>query len=155
MQRLHVSTPDELTDDVLALLDANTGVSRVLLFRGASIRPAGDVIEADIAREACDEVVAALRDLGVPDGGSVHLDPVTTWLSADGLAAQHRAPGSSADAVVWANVTQQAYEETELNWTYVSFMTLATMLAAIAIVLDSPILVIGSCLLYTSDAADE
>ena len=48
---------------------------------------------------------------------------------------------------MWADVTQQAYEESELNWTYVSFMTLATLLASIAIVLDSPILVIGSMVL--------
>lgn len=147
MQRVRVTLPADLTDDVIGLLDANTGVSSVVLFRGASIRPLGDVVEADIAREACDEVVSALRGLGVPDVGTVHLDPVHTWLSADGLAAQHRAAGSSADAVVWANVTQQAYEESELNWTYVSFMTLATLLAAIAIVLDSPILVIGSMVL--------
>ena len=83
----------------------------------------------------------------MPQVGTVHLDPVRTWLSAAGLEAQHRAPGSSADAVVWADVTQQAYEESELNWTYVSFMTLATLLASIAIVLDSPILVIGSMVL--------
>ncbi len=147
MQRLRLSLPAALTDEVLALLDTNTAVSSLLLLRGASIRPPGDVIEADVAREACDEVLTELHRLGVPEMGSVHLDPVQTWLSAEGLAAQHRAPGSSADAVVWASVTQQAYEESELNWTYLAFMTLATLLAAIAIVLDSPILVVGSMVL--------
>jgi uncharacterized hydrophobic protein (TIGR00271 family) len=49
--------------------------------------------------------------------------------------------------VVWADVTQRAYEETELNWTYLSFMTLATLLASIAIVVDSQILVIGAMVL--------
>jgi uncharacterized hydrophobic protein (TIGR00271 family) len=48
---------------------------------------------------------------------------------------------------VWAEVTQRAYEESELNWTYVAFMTLATLLAGIAIVLDSQILVIGAMVL--------
>jgi uncharacterized membrane protein len=45
---------------------------------------------------------------------------------------------------VWAEVAQRSYEETELNWTYLSFLTLATVIAAIAIVLDSQILVIGA-----------
>ena len=49
--------------------------------------------------------------------------------------------------MVWAEVTQRAYEDSELNWTYVSFMTLATLLASIAIVLDSQILVIGAMVL--------
>ncbi|MGH3333295.1 MAG: DUF389 domain-containing protein, partial [Nocardioidaceae bacterium] len=47
----------------------------------------------------------------------------------------------------WADVTQRAYEESELNWTYVSFMSLATLIAGIAIVLDSQILVIGAMVL--------
>ena len=48
---------------------------------------------------------------------------------------------------MWAEVAQRSYEETELNWTYLSFMTLATVIAAIAIVLDSQILVIGAMVL--------
>ncbi len=48
-----------------------------------------------------------------------------------------KTPGSSADAVVWAEVTQRSYEESELNWSYLTFLTLATVLAAIAIVVDS------------------
>ena len=49
--------------------------------------------------------------------------------------------------MAWADVTQRAYEETELNWTYLTFMTLATLIAGIAIVLDSQILVIGAMVL--------
>jgi uncharacterized hydrophobic protein (TIGR00271 family) len=77
----------------------------------------------------------------------VHIAPVRSWLSQHGLDAERRTPGSSADSVVWADVTQRAYEESELNWTYVSFMILATLIAGIAIVLDSQILVIGAMVL--------
>jgi uncharacterized hydrophobic protein (TIGR00271 family) len=49
--------------------------------------------------------------------------------------------------VVWVDVTPKAYEESELNWTYLSFMTMATVIAAIAIVLDAQILVIGAMVL--------
>ena len=44
-------------------------------------------------------------------------------------------------------VTQRAYEDSELNWAYATFMTLATLIAVIAIVLDSQILVIGAMVL--------
>ena len=128
--RIRVSLPTELTDEVLGVLEASQGVSSIMLLSVRRCGPEGDVIEADIAREACDAVVEELRALGVPEVGTVHLDPVQTWLSTEGLAAQRRAPGSSADAVVWAAVTQQAYEESELNWTYLCFMTFATLLAA-------------------------
>ena len=79
--------------------------------------------------------------------GTIHIEPVRTWISRSGFDAERRTPGSSADAVVWADVTQRAYEESELNWTYLSFMTMATVIASIAIVLDSQILVIGAMVL--------
>ena len=58
-----------------------------------------------------------------------------------------QAPGAGADAVVWADVVQRAYEDSELTWTFLSFMTLATLIAGIAIILDSQILVIGAMVL--------
>ncbi|MGZ8720213.1 MAG: DUF389 domain-containing protein, partial [Aeromicrobium sp.] len=100
-----------------------------------------------VAREAMNEHVDRLIELGVPEHGTIHIEPVTTWVSRAGFDAERHTPGSSADAVVWAEVTQRAYQEAELNWTYLSFMTLATLLASIAIVVDAHILVIGAMVL--------
>jgi len=104
---------------------------------------------ADVAREAANQVVDRLRDLGVHHEGSIHFEPVRAWLSQSGFDAERRAPGSSADSVVWTDVVQRAYEESELNWTYLSFLTLATLIATVAIVLDSQVLVIGAIVLTT------
>jgi uncharacterized hydrophobic protein (TIGR00271 family) len=147
MLHVRVVVPAELSDAVLDVFKDDPAVSAVAFLPGASVEPAGDLVLADVAREAVNEVVDRLTALGVPEQGTVHVDPVTTWVSRRGLAAEKRTPGASADAVVWAEVTQRAYEETELNWTYLSFMTMATVLAAIAIVLDSQILVIGAMVL--------
>lgn len=147
MQHLRISSPAGLTDAVIATLEDDPAVSSLSCLRGALLRPVGDVVEADVAREAAHDVIGRLRALGVHHEGSIHLDPVGTWLSRSGFAAERRTPGSPADAVIWAQVGQRAYEESELNWTYASFMTLATLLAAIAIVLDSQVLVIGAMVL--------
>jgi len=147
MLNLRISSPSERTDDVLRVLRADPGVSSLAVVRGASLRPVGDLVMADVAREAANDVVEGLRELGIHLTGSLHIEPVSTWLSQEGYEAEQRTPGSGADSVVWAEVTQHAYEDSELNWTYASFMTLATVLAAIAIVLDSQILVIGAMVL--------
>lgn len=147
MLHVRVTSPTDLTDRVVAVFEEDPAVSSLAVLRGASVRPAGDVVLADVAREAANELVDQLEALGLPQVGTVHVDPVTTWVSQAGLESERRTPGSSADAVVWAEVTQRAYEESELNWTYVAFMTLATLLAGIAIVLDSQILVIGAMVL--------
>jgi len=144
---LRVTTPSSLTDDVLSALSDDPAVSSLVVMRGAAVLPQGDVVLADVAREAANEIVERMEALGVPQAGTIHLEPVTTWVSQAGYDAERDTPGSSADAVVWAEVTQRAYEETELNWTYLSFMTLATLLASIAIIVDSQILVIGAMVL--------
>lgn len=141
---LRMTLPAELADAVVATLDGDPAVSSLSRFPGASLRPAGDMILADVAREAANEVIERLRDLGVARKGTVQIDDVGSWFSRPAFEAERLAPGSSADAVVWADVTYRAYEESELNWTYLAFLTLATMIAAIAIVVDSQILTIGA-----------
>jgi uncharacterized hydrophobic protein (TIGR00271 family) len=145
--RLQVSVPSDLADDVIRVLSEDPAVSSLARMPHASVRPAGDIVLADVAREAANDVVDRLRLLGLHHEGSLHLEPVHTWLSLQGRDAERLTPGSSADAVVWAEVAQRSYEDSELNWTYVSFMVLATLIAGIAIVLDSQILVIGAMVL--------
>jgi len=144
---IRVSVPEALSTQVVELLHADEAVSSLAVLRGVSVDPPGDVVLADIAREGVNPVVDRLHEMGVADEGTIHIEPVQAWLSRRGLEAEKRTPGSSADSVVWADVTQRAYEESELNWTYLSFMTLATLLASIAIVLDSQVLVIGAMVL--------
>ena len=147
MLHLRILAPSTLTQDVLGCLVDSPAVSGIAVTRDASVEPVGDLVVADVAREGANEIIDHLRALGVHQDGSIHIEPVRTWLSRTGFEAEQRTPGSSADAVVWADVAQRSYEETELNWTYLSFMTLATLLAAIAIVTDSQILVIGAMVL--------
>lgn len=147
MLSLRISVPAGLTDDVVTLLSEADHVTGLSVVRGASVIPPGDVVTADVAREGANPVIDALRDLGVHHEGTVRIDRVETWLSHPAFDAERNAPGASADAVVWTQVGNRAYEDSELNWTYLTFMVLATLIAGIAIVLDSAILVIGAMVL--------
>jgi uncharacterized hydrophobic protein (TIGR00271 family) len=151
--RLHLALPSDLTPAVVDVLRPDPAVSALEVHHGAALRPSGDVVEADVAREATNEIVDRLHELGVHEVGTLHLTPVNAWMSRTGFQAEQKAPGSPADTVVWAEVTHQVYDETELNWSYASFMTLATLLAAISIVIDSPILIIGAMVLGPEFAA--
>jgi uncharacterized hydrophobic protein (TIGR00271 family) len=147
VQTIRIQCTSDLTDSVVALLTDAEAVSSVALLRGAGVEPPGDVVLADLAREVASELIDDLVELGVHHEGTIHLGSVPTWVSRKGLEAEFRAPGSSADAVVWPEVVHGAYEDSELNWSYLSFMTLATLLAAIALVLNTPILVVGAMVL--------
>ena len=147
MLRMTVTIPGDLTERVTQVLSDSTAVSTLSVLRGAAVRPPGDIVHADVAREGANVLIDRLRELGVHESGTLQVEPVTTWISRAGFEADEETPGSSADAVVWAQVAQRSYDDSELNWTYLSFMSLATLIAGIAIVLDSQILVIGAMVL--------
>jgi uncharacterized hydrophobic protein (TIGR00271 family) len=144
---LRILSPAALTDEVVAILDTDPAVSGLAVVRGAAVRPTGDVVLADLPREAANDIVEKLRATRVHRAGSIEIDPVPTFMSQAGFDAEMRTPGSSADAVVWAEVAQRSYDDSELNWTFLSFLTLATIIASIAIIVDSQILVIGAMVL--------
>lgn len=147
MLHLRVLSPSPMTAEVLECLVASTAVTGIAVTREAAIKPVGDLVVADVAREGANEIIDRLRELGVHHEGNIHIEPVRSWVSQAAFDAEKRTPGSGSDAVVWADVAQRSYEDTEINWTFISFMCMATLLAAIAIVLDSQILVIGAMVL--------
>src|SRR5690242_20034409 len=81
MQHLRIVTPTRLVSEVLAALRDDAAITSLTHVRGASLDPPGDVIEADVAREAVNDVVERLHDTGVHLAGTIHIQPVTTWLS--------------------------------------------------------------------------
>ncbi len=147
MLHLRALVPADLTDPMLGILEESPDVSAIAVHPGASVRPTGDVVHADVTREGANVVIEALRELGVARRGTLHIEPVNTWVSAAALKAEEESPGASADAVVWVEVGNRAYAESELNWTYLSFVVMATLLAGIAIILDSQVLTIGAMVL--------
>lgn len=144
MLHLRVTTPAETTDRIVELLDECPGVASIAVLRGASVRPEGDLVLAELARESAEGMIQALRELGVDQTGTIALESVETSVSAAAERAEDEAPGEGADAVIWEQVVRRADEDSVLSNTFVWFLSLAAVLAAIAIVLDSAILVVGA-----------
>lgn len=144
MLHLRVTTPAETTDRIVELLDECPGVASIAVLRGASVRPEGDLVLAELARESAEGMIQALRELGVDQTGTIALESVETSVSAAAERAEDEAPGEGADAVIWEQVVRRADEDSVLSNTFVWFLSLASVLAAIAIVLDSAILVVGA-----------
>ncbi|MBW0105732.1 DUF389 domain-containing protein [Pseudonocardia sp. KRD291] len=147
MLHLRVVSPAALTTDVRAVLDAEPGVAHLVVHHGAAVRPAGDLVEADIARECTDDVLAALTDLGIDHTGAITLEQLDTVLSDVADAAEEAAPGDGADAVVWDELIGRTGEDSRLTVSFLSFLTIACLLAAVGAVTDSPVTVVGAMVL--------
>lgn len=141
---LRIVAPTGTCQEVLAILERVDSVINVVHLPGAARKPVGDVVLADVAREDASVVIDDLRELGIPHRGSISIEPIETQVSDAAVAAEKLAEGSPADAVIWEDVVNRTSEESTLSGTFVAFMILAMLIAAVGIFLDSPILVVGA-----------
>ncbi|AVV40982.1 DUF389 domain-containing protein [Streptomyces sp. ID05-04B] len=144
MLHLRLITPAERTDDVVRLIERTVGATHLVVLPRAARNPSGDVVLCDVAREAGDELLSALQELGLEETGSIAVENIDLSLSLRADKAEAEAPGEGADAVLWEHLTDATHEDSTLSVTYLAFITLATMIAACGVVLDNAILIVGA-----------
>jgi uncharacterized hydrophobic protein (TIGR00271 family) len=143
MVHLRIVAPADRADRVYAMLCDTPSAIDVIRVPGASVRPSGDLVMCDVAREDASVIISDLRELGIHHDGSISLSPTDTISDFADAAIKH-APGSPADAVIWEELDQRTSESIELSAVFLLYMVLAAIIAAIGIFLDSPILVVGA-----------
>jgi uncharacterized hydrophobic protein (TIGR00271 family) len=144
---LRVTVPPDRIDAVREVFEQSPGTAHLAVLSGACLSPPGDLVLADVARESADTIVAALRDLGVDRDGGITMESVDAAVSDAAEEAERAAPGDGSDAVVWEQVVRTTAAESSLSVSFLAFLTIATLLAAIAIVNDSAILTVGAMVL--------
>jgi uncharacterized hydrophobic protein (TIGR00271 family) len=144
MVHMRIVVPAYQTEHVLDLLQNLPSATNVILLERAARKPEGDVILCDVAREEASLVVSDLRELNVDTEGSIAIEQIDSAISAVAVQAERAAAGLPGDAVVWEEVESRTSENTELNGVFLAFMALACMIAAVGILLDSPIIIVGA-----------
>src|ERR1700761_5737483 len=146
MSLLHVRvvSPAHLSPEVEAILSREPGATNIVVLPGVARDPSGDLFQADLARECVQEVVSDLRDLGIDRDGSISWRAVETAIGDSMDRAERNAPGDGADAIIWEEVVASTGEDSTLTWTFLAFMVLACILAAIGVATNSPITIVGA-----------
>ncbi len=144
MVHLRIVAPAETSAQALELLEGFGSVCNVILLEGAARKPQGDVILCDVAREDASLVVEDLEELDIPRHGSIALEYIDTHISDAADRAERHAPGLPSDAVIWEDVEHRTEAMTELSFSFIAFMVLAMLIAAVGILLDQPILIVGA-----------
>ncbi len=141
---LRLNVPTELSDAVRDLVVNHECATNVTVQPGVSLVPEGDLIECDVAKELAGEVITRLKALGLGESGGILVSTPTAWPFAAARRLEELAPGDPDDAVIWDSVIDQAYAASRPTITFHVFLALATLLAAIAVITDSAVLVIGA-----------
>lgn len=144
MVHLRIVAPPDRSQSAVDVLCENASVCNVVVLPGAALRPAGDVILCDVAREDASIVLSDLKELEIHKHGSIALEVIDTEISELADAAERHAEGAPSDAVVWEEVEQRTSESVELSAVFLLFIVLAGLIAAVGIFLNSSILIVGA-----------
>ncbi len=147
MLHLGLVLPARRVDAALEVLHAHRGVASVVHLPGAAVSPEGDVIEADVAREAADDLIDRLRPHCTEAGGVLTVTEVAAAIGSPVGSAERSAPGEGIDAVVWEQIEQRTEEEATLSGAFLVFIVAATLISSVGILTDSSVLVVGGMVL--------
>ena len=147
MFHVRLVVPNRLTAAVRAHLVGLPTVTNLIVLPGAAASPVGDAVFFDVAREAVSAVLRELARLGVDparDDVAVALEEVQAAPGHRARLAERAAPGAPDDAIVWEIVLGRAADDVRPSWSFYAFLCLATTIAAVAVVTDSAVLVVGA-----------
>lgn len=141
---LRLTVPSALTSDVRRLLLDDDRGTNVVLHVGASLEPEGDLVEVDVARESVNDLLDRLEEIGVSEQGGILVSTPDSTPFVAAKRLEEAAPGDPEDAVIWDSVLEEAEDGSVPTLSYQLFLTCAVILAAIAVVTDSAVLVVGA-----------
>lgn len=145
MIHLRIVAPSDQSTHVLDLLEGTETAFNIVHLPGVARKPAGDLILCDVARRDASLLVADLRELDIDRNGSIAIEEVDAEIA--GIASEvgrRRRDDIGSDPVVWENVSSRTSENVELSHSFLMFMVLSMLIAAVGIYLDQPILIVGA-----------
>ena len=141
---LRIVVPADRSSQAMELLRGSPSACNLVFLEGAALKPEGDVILVDVAREDASVIVGDLKELEIHKTGSIAMEDIDSQISEVAKRAEIAAKGAPSDAVVWEEVESRTSENTEMSASFLVFMVLACLIASVGILLDSPILIIGA-----------
>lgn len=144
LTHFRLTVPADLGADVRTLLMDHECVTNVTVQADGVLRPPGDLVECDVAREQANGLLTSLIAMGLEERGAIVISTPSSTPFRTARDLNRQAPGHPDDAVIWESVESKAYEGSVPTLSYHVFLVIAVALAAIAVVTDSAVLVVGA-----------
>jgi uncharacterized hydrophobic protein (TIGR00271 family) len=144
MLHLRIITPPDLTAALLEELDDDPGVTHITADRGAATQPPGDLVSCDVVRASVNPLLRRLRSAGVTEHGGITLTEPEAVISAAADRAQAEILTPEIDTIVWEEVAARTSDDSVFSVSFGVLMVLAGIIAAIAVVTNNPVLVVGA-----------
>ncbi|MEZ5234735.1 MAG: DUF389 domain-containing protein [Acidimicrobiales bacterium] len=150
MLHVRLIVPPALRGAVLTRLEGDATVCHLSVLVGqarldaAELSSDADLVLFDVPVESANRLLEDLKAIDLHRHGSIALHRVDTMLSATAEHAEQLAEGSPTEAVVWDEIEARVGMEARLTPSYLTFLVVATLIGAVAVLTDSTVLVIGA-----------
>jgi hypothetical protein len=144
MLHLRIITPPQVTATVLRELAEDPGVTHITVDRGAATEPPGDLVSCDVVRASVNPLLRRLRAAGVTEWGGITMTELETVISGAADRAQAQILTPEIDTIVWEEVAARTSDDSTFSVSFGVLMVLAGIIAAIAVVTNNPVLVVGA-----------
>ncbi|MEI2639121.1 MAG: DUF389 domain-containing protein [Microthrixaceae bacterium] len=141
---LRLTVPDDISDTVASGLTEMPGVAHLARLSGSSLKPPGDVLLVDVARNQANAVIEWLQDQGVHHRGSISIETLDAVVSDSAQVAEESSPIRGEDVLIWESLEAQARNDARPSRSFLIFIAIATIIAVVGILLDSPVLIVAA-----------
>jgi uncharacterized hydrophobic protein (TIGR00271 family) len=138
-----VSPPDQ-TESLVGLLIADSGVANLVVLPGMARRPDGDAVQFDVQSQSANSVFRRLAAFGVDGGGAVGIRQVDATLGQETAPASKHFFVQRDVAPVWDIVEAKIRSDAVYAPSFYVLLIIAGLIAAIGILTNSQILVVGA-----------
>ena len=144
MLHVRVVSPEDVTSRLVAALTAEPGVRNLVVLPGAAHRPDGDAVQFDLRNESANAVLRQLRGLQLNTRGSVTVGEADVALAGRRNATETRRYTRREQIPVWAMVEGTIRANATYPPSFYVLLVIAGLIAAVGILTNSQILVIGA-----------
>jgi uncharacterized hydrophobic protein (TIGR00271 family) len=137
-------SPGDLTEHLVDVLLADSGVSNVVVLAGSARRPDGDAVQFDVLARSADSVLRQLETFADDRRGSITVDSVDAAIG--GLATpppRHRLVQRDL-APVWDVVEAKIRSDAIYAPSFYILLAIAGLIGAVGILTNSQILIVGA-----------
>ena len=153
MLHVRVISPPGATGGLLGSLDASDAVINVTVAIGAGRHPAGDLVSFDLFTDGANPVLTRLRELGLDREGPITLERVDAAMIDPLVDALRREANDRETAPVWEVVEARIVTSATYPFSFYILMAIAGLIAAVGIITNSQILVVGAMVVGPEYAA--
>ena len=137
-------SPGDLTEHLVDVLLADSGVSNVVVLTGSARRPDGDAVQFDVLARSADSVLRHLETFAGDRRGSITVDSVDAAIGEQATPPPRHRLVQRDIAPVWDVVEAKIRTDAVYAPSFYVLLAIAGLIGAVGILTNSQILIVGA-----------